>query len=46
MAKSESDQSGRTYESVGLRPDRLIVLRFDSHPKRLRQRLSTTMVAV
>ena len=24
-----SDREGRTYESVGLRPDRLMVLRFD-----------------
>jgi hypothetical protein len=38
MAKSESDRAGRTYESVGLRPDRLMVLRFD--------RPSPTMVAV
>jgi hypothetical protein len=33
-----SDREGRTYESVGLRPDRLMVLRFD--------RVSPTMVAV
>jgi Domain of unknown function (DUF4926) len=41
-----SDRFGRTYESVGLRADRLMVLRFDSHPERLRQRVSPTMVAV
>jgi Domain of unknown function (DUF4926) len=33
-----SDREGRTYESVGLRPDRFIVLQFD--------RVSPTMVAV
>jgi Domain of unknown function (DUF4926) len=33
-----SDREGRTYESVGLRSDRLMVLRFD--------RVSPTMVAV
>jgi hypothetical protein len=33
-----SDREGRTYESIGLRPDRLMVLRFD--------RVSPTMVAV
>jgi Domain of unknown function (DUF4926) len=33
-----SDREGRTYESVGLRPDRFMVLRFD--------RVSPTMVAV
>jgi Domain of unknown function (DUF4926) len=33
-----SDREGRTYESVGLRLDRLMVLRFD--------RSSPTMVAV
>jgi hypothetical protein len=38
MAKSESDRAGRTYESVGLRPDRFMVLQFD--------RPSPTMVAV
>ncbi len=46
MAKLESDRSGRTYESVRLRPDRLMVLRFDSQPERLRQRISPTMIAV
>jgi Domain of unknown function (DUF4926) len=33
-----SDREGRTYESVGLRPDRFMVLQFD--------RVSPTMVAV
>jgi hypothetical protein len=33
-----SDRQGRTYESVGLRPDRFMVLQFD--------RVSPTMVAV
>jgi hypothetical protein len=48
------DREGRTYESVGLRPDRLMVLCFDFHPvreasalaERLRQRVSPTMVTV
>ncbi len=29
------DREGRTYESVGLHPDRLMVLHFDSHRERL-----------
>jgi hypothetical protein len=33
-----SDREGRTYESVGLRPDRFMVLRFD--------RVSPTTIAV
>ena len=33
-----SDREGRTYESVGLRPDRFMVLQFD--------RPSPTMVAI
>ena len=33
-----SDREGRTYESVGLRPDRFMVLQFD--------RVSPTMIAV
>jgi Domain of unknown function (DUF4926) len=33
-----SEREGRTYESVGLRPDRFMVLQFD--------RVSPTMVAV
>lgn len=31
-----SDREGRTYESVGLRPDRFMVLQFDSHSEMLR----------
>jgi hypothetical protein len=41
-----SDREGRTYESVGLRPNQLMVLCFDSHPERLRQRVSPSMVTV
>jgi hypothetical protein len=41
-----SDRAGRTYESVGLRPNQLMVLCFDSHPERLRQRVSPNMVPV
>jgi hypothetical protein len=49
-----SDRAGRTYESVGLRPNQLMVLCFDSHPvreasalaERLRQRVSPSMVTV
>jgi hypothetical protein len=38
------DREGRTYESVGLHPNRLMVLCFDSHPESLRQRVSPNMV--